>query len=56
MNFDSLHQQWLICVALIDRPEDAATFTEVRFANGLNAIEVTFHRADAAAMQAIATA
>ena len=48
MNLDSLLQQRLICVAVIDRPEDAVPLTEALLAGGLNAIEVTFRTAGAA--------
>ena len=48
MNTDSLLQQRLICVAVIDQPEDAVPLTEALLAGGLNAIEVTFRTAGAA--------
>jgi 2-dehydro-3-deoxyphosphogluconate aldolase/(4S)-4-hydroxy-2-oxoglutarate aldolase len=48
MNLDSLLQQRLICVAVIERPEDAVPLTEALLAGGLNAIEVTFRTASAA--------
>jgi 2-dehydro-3-deoxyphosphogluconate aldolase/(4S)-4-hydroxy-2-oxoglutarate aldolase len=47
MNTDSLLHQRLICVAVIDRPEDAVPLTEALLAGGLNAIEVTFRTAGA---------
>ena len=48
MNIESFLQQRLICVAVIDRPEDAVPLTEALLAGGLNAIEVTFRTAGAA--------
>ncbi|MEI7532996.1 MAG: bifunctional 4-hydroxy-2-oxoglutarate aldolase/2-dehydro-3-deoxy-phosphogluconate aldolase [Verrucomicrobiae bacterium] len=48
MNLDSLLQQRLICVAVIDRPDDAVPLTEALLAGGLNAIEVTFRTTGAA--------
>jgi len=48
MTIDSLLQQRLICVAVIDRPEDAVPLTEALLAGGLNAIEVTFRTEGAA--------
>jgi len=49
MNIDTLLQQRLICVAVIDRTEDAAPLAEALMAGGLNCIEVTFRTAGAAA-------
>ncbi len=40
--------QRLICVAVIDRPDDAVPLAEALFAGGLNVIEVTFRTAAAA--------
>ncbi len=48
MNIDCLLQQRLICVAVIDRSEDAAPLAEALIAGGLNCIEVTFRTAGAA--------
>ena len=48
MNIDSLLQQRLICVAVIDKADDAVPLTEALLAGGLNAIEVTFRTAGAA--------
>jgi 2-dehydro-3-deoxyphosphogluconate aldolase/(4S)-4-hydroxy-2-oxoglutarate aldolase len=48
MNPDSLLQQQLICVAVIDRPDDAVPLTEALLAGGLNCMEVTFRTAGAA--------
>lgn len=48
MNIDSLLQQRLVCVAVIDRPEDAVPLTEALLTGGLNCIEVTFRTAGAA--------
>ena len=48
MNPESFLKQRLICVAVIDRPEDAVPLTEALLAGGLNAIEVTFRTAGAA--------
>lgn len=48
MNAESLLQQRLICVAVIDQPDDAVPLTEALMAGGLNCIEVTFRTAGAA--------
>jgi 2-dehydro-3-deoxyphosphogluconate aldolase/(4S)-4-hydroxy-2-oxoglutarate aldolase len=48
MNPESFLQQRLICVAVIDQPEDAVPLTEALLAGVLNAIEVTFRTAGAA--------
>jgi len=48
MNTDSLLQQRLVCVAVIDQPEDAVPLAEALLAGGLNCIEVTFRTAGAA--------
>jgi 2-dehydro-3-deoxyphosphogluconate aldolase/(4S)-4-hydroxy-2-oxoglutarate aldolase len=48
MNIDILLQQRLVCVAVIDRAEDAVPLAEALLAGGLNCIEVTFRTADAA--------
>lgn len=48
MNLDSLLQQRLVCVAVIDRADDAAPLASALIAGGLNCIEVTFRTADAA--------
>jgi len=48
MNTDSLLQQRLICVAVIDQPDDAVPLAEALLAGGLNCIEVTFRTATAA--------
>jgi 2-dehydro-3-deoxyphosphogluconate aldolase / (4S)-4-hydroxy-2-oxoglutarate aldolase len=48
MQIDSLLQQRLVCVAVIDKPEDAVPLTEALIAGGLNCIEVTFRTAGAA--------
>lgn len=48
MNAESFLKQRLICVAVIDQPEDAVPLTEALLAGGLNAIEVTFRTAGAA--------
>ena len=48
MNTDSLLQQRLICVAVIDQPDDAVPLAEALLAGGLNCIEVTFRTAAAA--------
>jgi 2-dehydro-3-deoxyphosphogluconate aldolase/(4S)-4-hydroxy-2-oxoglutarate aldolase len=48
MNTDSLLKQRLICVAVIDRPDDAAPLAEALLAGDLNCIEVTFRTAAAA--------
>ena len=48
MNTDSLLKQRLICVAVIDQPDDAVPLAEALLAGGLNCIEVTFRTAGAA--------
>ena len=48
MNIDLLLQPRLVCVAVIDRTEDAAPLAEALMAGGLNSIEVTFRTAGAA--------
>jgi 2-dehydro-3-deoxyphosphogluconate aldolase/(4S)-4-hydroxy-2-oxoglutarate aldolase len=48
MNPESFLRQRLVCVAVIDRPEDAAPLAEALGAGGLNCIEVTFRTAGAA--------
>lgn len=48
MNTESFLKQRLICVAVIDRAEDAVPLTEALLAGGLNCIEVTFRTAGAA--------
>ena len=48
MNIESFLQQRLVCVAVIDRVDDAVPLTEALLAGGLNCIEVTFRTAGAA--------
>jgi len=48
MNIDSLLQQRLVCVAVVEKPDDAVPLTEALLAGGLNCIEVTFRTAGAA--------
>jgi 2-dehydro-3-deoxyphosphogluconate aldolase/(4S)-4-hydroxy-2-oxoglutarate aldolase len=48
MKTESFLQQRLICVAVIDKPEDAVPLAEALLAGGLNCIEVTFRTAGAA--------
>ncbi|HEY5345782.1 MAG TPA: keto-deoxy-phosphogluconate aldolase, partial [Verrucomicrobiae bacterium] len=48
MNIDSLLQQRLVCVAVIEKPDAAVPLTEALLAGGLNCIEVTFRTAGAA--------
>ena len=48
MNVESFLQQRLICVAVIDKTDDAVPLTEALIAGGLNCIEVTFRTAGAA--------
>ena len=48
MNIDSLLHQRLVCVAVIEKPDDAVPLTEALLAGGLNCIEVTFRTAGAA--------
>ena len=48
MNIDTLLQQRLVCVAVIDQPDDAVPLTEALLAGGLNCMEVTFRTAGAA--------
>ena len=48
MSTDTLLRQQLICVAIIDNPNDAVHLTEALLAGGLNTIEVTFRTVGAA--------
>ena len=48
MNTDFLLKQRLICVAVIEQPDDAVPLAEALLAGGLNIIEVTFRAAGAA--------
>ena len=48
MNVESILKQHLVCVAVIDKADDAVPLTEALIAGGLNCIEVTFRTADAA--------
>jgi 2-dehydro-3-deoxyphosphogluconate aldolase/(4S)-4-hydroxy-2-oxoglutarate aldolase len=48
MNIEILLQQRLVCVAVIDRVDDAVPLAEALLAGGLNCIEVTFRTASAA--------
>jgi 2-dehydro-3-deoxyphosphogluconate aldolase/(4S)-4-hydroxy-2-oxoglutarate aldolase len=48
MNTESFLQQRLICVAVIDKADDAVPLAEALLAGGLNCIEVTFRTAGAA--------
>jgi 2-dehydro-3-deoxyphosphogluconate aldolase/(4S)-4-hydroxy-2-oxoglutarate aldolase len=48
MNVEAYLKQRLICVAVIDKAEDAVPLTEALLAGGLNTIEVTFRTAGAA--------
>jgi 2-dehydro-3-deoxyphosphogluconate aldolase/(4S)-4-hydroxy-2-oxoglutarate aldolase len=48
MNIESLLKQRLICVAVIDKPDDAVPLAEALLAGGLNVMEVTFRTATAA--------
>jgi 2-dehydro-3-deoxyphosphogluconate aldolase / (4S)-4-hydroxy-2-oxoglutarate aldolase len=48
METESLLEQRLICVAVIEKPEDAVPLAEALLAGGLNVIEVTFRTAGAA--------
>jgi 2-dehydro-3-deoxyphosphogluconate aldolase/(4S)-4-hydroxy-2-oxoglutarate aldolase len=48
MNTDSFLAQRLVCVAVIDRPEDAVPLAGALLAGGLKVIEVTFRTAGAA--------
>jgi 2-dehydro-3-deoxyphosphogluconate aldolase / (4S)-4-hydroxy-2-oxoglutarate aldolase len=48
MNTDSFLKQRLVCVAVIDRTDDAAPLAEALMAGGLHCIEVTFRTAAAA--------
>jgi 2-dehydro-3-deoxyphosphogluconate aldolase/(4S)-4-hydroxy-2-oxoglutarate aldolase len=48
MNTESFLKQRLICVAVIDKPDDAVPLAEALIAGGLNCIEVTFRTAGAA--------
>ena len=49
MNSESFLKQRLVCVAVIDRADDAVPLTEALIAGGMNTIEVTFRTAEAAA-------
>ena len=48
MNIESLLKQRLICVAVIDKPDDAVPLAEALLAGGLNVMEVTFRTSTAA--------
>ena len=48
MNAESFLGQRLICVAVVDKTEDAVPLAEALLAGGLNCIEVTFRTAGAA--------
>ena len=48
MNIPALLQSRLVCVAVIDRPDDAVPLAEALLAGGLDCIEVTFRTAGAA--------
>ena len=48
MNVESFLHQRLICVAVIDKADDAVPLTEALIAGGLNCVEVTFRTAGAA--------
>ena len=48
MNIDNFLKQRLICVAVIDKTEDAVPLAEALLAGGLNCIEVTFRTEGAA--------
>ena len=48
MNPESFLQQRLVCVAVIDKVDDAVPLAEALLAGGLNCIEVTFRTAGAA--------
>ena len=48
MNTDFFLKQRLVCVAVIDQPDDAVPLAEALLAGGLNVIEVTFRTAGAA--------
>jgi 2-dehydro-3-deoxyphosphogluconate aldolase/(4S)-4-hydroxy-2-oxoglutarate aldolase len=48
MNSETFLHQRLICVAVIDRPDDAVPLAEALLAGGLNVMEVTFRTAGAA--------
>jgi 2-dehydro-3-deoxyphosphogluconate aldolase/(4S)-4-hydroxy-2-oxoglutarate aldolase len=48
MNAENLLKQKLVCVAVVDKPDDAVPLTEALLAGGLNCMEVTFRTAGAA--------
>jgi 2-dehydro-3-deoxyphosphogluconate aldolase/(4S)-4-hydroxy-2-oxoglutarate aldolase len=48
MNTESILKQRLICVAVIDKPDDAVPLAEALLAGGLNVMEVTFRTSTAA--------
>ncbi len=49
MSSESFLKQRLVCVAVIDKADDAVPLTEALIAGGMNTIEVTFRTAEAAA-------
>ena len=48
MNVEPFLKQRLVCVAVIDKPDDAVPLAQALLAGGLNCIEVTFRTAGAA--------
>lgn len=48
MSTESILKQRLVCVAVIDQPDDAVPLAEALLAGGLNCMEVTFRTAAAA--------
>ena len=48
MNAEPFLKQRLVCVAVIDKPDDAVPLAQALLAGGLNCIEVTFRTAGAA--------
>lgn len=48
MSSESFLKQRLVCVAVIDKADDAVPLTEALIAGGMNTIEVTFRTAEAA--------
>jgi len=47
MNTEAFLKQRLICVAVVDKPEDAIPLAEALLAGGLNVMEITFRTAGA---------
>jgi len=48
MNTESFLKQRLVCIAVVDRPDDAVPLAEALLAGGLSVMEITFRTAGAA--------